>query len=65
MRSGTCIRIIFIDARVQLVPGSHKTLERFLAGSPDDGHSLLALHAKVSVLLKKAIESGEKPGSGS
>ncbi|EKM79034.1 hypothetical protein AGABI1DRAFT_129295 [Agaricus bisporus var. burnettii JB137-S8] len=48
----------------KLASAGHKTLERFLAGSQDDGYSLLALHAKVSVLLKRAIENGQKPGPG-
>ncbi|KXN87273.1 hypothetical protein AN958_09005 [Leucoagaricus sp. SymC.cos] len=43
----------------KLIPASHKTLERYLEGAPDDGYSLLAMHAKASVLLKKAIENSQ------
>ncbi|KAF9449446.1 hypothetical protein P691DRAFT_853849 [Macrolepiota fuliginosa MF-IS2] len=48
----------------KLVPASHKTLEKFLGGTHDDGYSLLALHAKASVLLKKAIELSQKSDPG-
>ncbi|KAF5359432.1 hypothetical protein D9756_003646 [Leucocoprinus leucothites] len=46
-----------------LIPASHKTLERFIDGVEDDGYSLLALHTKASVLLKKAIELSNQSSS--
>lgn len=52
------------DVAKQLIPASHKTLEKFLNGSQDDGFSLLALHAKASILLKKAIEISQIPDAG-
>lgn len=48
----------------QLIPASHKTLEKFLNGNQDDGYSLLGLHTKASILLKKAIEVSQIPDAG-
>lgn len=36
----------------RLSPGSH-TVQNFLAGSPDDGHSVLALYAKAAILFEQ------------
>jgi hypothetical protein len=47
-----------------LISANHKTLDRFIEGVPDDGYSLLALHAKASVLVKKAIENSQTHDQG-
>ncbi|THU91337.1 hypothetical protein K435DRAFT_801310 [Dendrothele bispora CBS 962.96] len=50
--------LIWHERQMNLNPAtrSSSTIQRFLASSPDDAHSMLALHAKACILLEQAFE---------
>ncbi|KAK7436737.1 hypothetical protein VKT23_018990 [Stygiomarasmius scandens] len=51
--------VLALNSRWTAIEGnarSSSTIQRFLANTPDDGHSTLALHAKACILLEQAFD---------